>query len=85
MKKAIAEGGNPVRIAAFMASNGKTKTRKAVSKRFSLTGTGKLKRSRQGKRHLLQCKNRKRKRNLRRPAMASEADLPRLRKCMPHA
>ena len=81
----IADGENTGRICALMASNGKQKTRKAVSKRFSLTGTGKLKRSKQGKRHLLQCKNRKRKRQLRKPGLASAADLPRLLKCMPHA
>ncbi len=68
-----------------MASNGKTKTRKAVTKRFKKTGTGKLLRRKQGKRHLAECKNRKRKRNLGKVAVVAAADVPRLLKCMPHA
>ncbi|MFN5868820.1 MAG: 50S ribosomal protein L35, partial [Akkermansiaceae bacterium] len=34
--------------------SGKAKTRKAVAKRFKVTGTGKILRRHQGKRHLLQ-------------------------------
>ena len=62
---------------------GKCKTHKAISKRFKTTGTGKMLRRKQGKRHLLQNKNRKRKRNLGKATLASEADLPRLRKNLP--
>ena len=40
------------------------KTRKAVAKRFKITGTGKAMRSRAGKRHLLSSKNSKRRRSL---------------------
>jgi large subunit ribosomal protein L35 len=40
------------------------KTRKAVSKRFKVTATGKVMRPRAGKRHLLSTKNAKRRRNL---------------------
>jgi large subunit ribosomal protein L35 len=40
------------------------KTRKAVAKRFKITGTGKVMRSRAGRRHLLSSKNAKRRRNL---------------------
>jgi len=40
------------------------KTKKSVAKRFKITGTGKLMRSRAGKRHLLQGKSAKRRRNL---------------------
>ena len=43
---------------------GKAKTRKAVAKRFKVTGSGKVLRRKQGKRHLLQKKSRNRKRNL---------------------
>ena len=35
-----------------------------MAKRFKITGTGKVMRSRAGKRHLLQSKNAKRRRNL---------------------
>lgn len=47
----------------------KMKTKKAVVAKFKVTGTGKLKRSRAGKRHLLTNKTSKRKRQLRRPAL----------------
>lgn len=40
------------------------KTRKSVAKRFKITATGKVMRSRAGKRHLLASKNPKRRRNL---------------------
>ena len=41
-------------------------------------------RRKQGKRHLLECKNRKRKRNLGKATLVSSADLPRIRKCLPY-
>ena len=41
------------------------KTRKAVAKRFKITATGKVMRTRAGKRHLLSSKSPKRRRNLR--------------------
>ncbi len=47
----------------------KQKTRKAVIARFKLTGTGKLKRQRPGKRHILTKKTSKRKRHLRQSAL----------------
>lgn len=62
---------------------GKSKTRKSVSKRFKLTGTGKVLRRKQGKRHLLQNKNRKRKRNLGKATLASEPDAKNIKKNMP--
>jgi len=40
------------------------KTKKAVAKRFKITATGKVMRSRAGKRHLLQTKSPKRRRGL---------------------
>ncbi len=51
----------------------KMKTVKAIKARFRVTGTGKLKRSRAGKRHLLAGKSQKRKRQLRQPAIADHA------------
>ena len=42
----------------------KMKTRKAVKARFRVTGTGKLKRTRPGRRHMLTKKSAKRKRSL---------------------
>ena len=40
------------------------KTKKAASKRFKITATGKVLRSRAGRRHLAQTKNAKRRRRL---------------------
>src|SRR5205085_9840879 len=47
----------------------KQKTNKSVKKRFRITGTGKIKRNKCGKRHLLAGRTSKRKRQLRRPAI----------------
>ena len=44
----------------------KMKTHKGAAKRFSVTGTGKVKRARAGKSHILTKMSPKRKRNLRR-------------------
>ncbi len=62
---------------------GKAKTRKAVAKRFKVTGTGKIVRRKQGKRHLLQKKSRKRKRFLGKAALVSKADLKNVRASLP--
>ena len=62
---------------------GIAKTRKAVAKRFKVTGTGKVIRRRQGKRHLALCKTRKRKRRLGKAALVSDADLPNIRENLP--
>ncbi|MCH3918745.1 MAG: 50S ribosomal protein L35 [Spirochaetia bacterium] len=43
----------------------KMKTRKAVAKRYRVTGTGKVRYKKQGLRHILTKKSTKRKRNLR--------------------
>ena len=68
-----------------MASKlGKTKTKKSVAKRFKVTGTGKLVRRKQGRRHLLIKKNAKRKRKLGQSTLVSDADVPRLKKCLPY-
>jgi len=45
------------------------KTSKSVKKRFRITGTGKVKRNKCGKRHLLSGRTSKRKRQLRTPAI----------------
>jgi large subunit ribosomal protein L35 len=63
--------------------SGKAKTRKAVAKRFKVTGTGKILRRKQGARHLLQCKNSKRKRRLGQAALVSDADLRNVRENLP--
>ena len=62
---------------------GKAKTRKSISKRFKITGTGKVLRRKQGKRHLLIKKNAKRKRNLGKAALVSDADAKNVKSHMP--
>ena len=52
---------------------GKPKTRKAVSKRFRKTASGKVKRSHGGKSHLLGNKSRKRKRHLAKGALVAKS------------
>ena len=61
----------------------KSKTRKGVAKRFKITGTGKILRRKQGRRHLAECKNRKRKRNLRKVTTVADVDVPRILSCLP--
>jgi large subunit ribosomal protein L35 len=56
----------------------KMKTKRAAMKRFTLTGTGKIKRHRANKRHILTKKTRKRKNQLGKPALVSSADFPRV-------
>lgn len=52
----------------------KLKTKKSAAKRFSLTGTGKIKRAKAYKSHILTSKTRKRKRNLRKSAILAPCD-----------
>lgn len=60
----------------------KMKTRKAVACRFRVTGTGKLKLSKPGKRHLLTHKSAKRKRQLNRPSLLDEGHLKTYKRLM---
>ena len=59
------------------------KTRKAVSKRFKVTASGKVKRSRQGKRHLMSVKNSKRRRRLGTAAIVEKDDMRRITESLP--
>jgi large subunit ribosomal protein L35 len=49
----------------------KMKTKKSAAKRYSFTGTGKVKYKKQNLRHILTKKSTKRKRNLRRTGILS--------------
>lgn len=51
----------------------KLKTKKAVAKRFKVTGTGKLKRNKSNTQHLLGSKSTKRKRNLRKATLTDKS------------
>ena len=59
------------------------KTRKAVAKRFKITATGKIKRSRSGKRHLLEHKSPKRRRSLGSQVMVDVTDYDRIKLNLP--
>ena len=52
----------------------KQKTKRAAMKRFTLTGSGRIKRSRANKRHILTKKSTKRKNQLGKSALVSSAD-----------
>lgn len=54
------------------------KTRKSAAKRFKITGTGKVLRPSAGRRHLLQTKSSKRRRNLRGTSVVHETDAHRI-------
>jgi large subunit ribosomal protein L35 len=53
----------------------KTKTKRAAAKRFTLTGSGKIKHGFMGRRHKLTHKTRKRKRHLGQAALVHESNV----------
>jgi large subunit ribosomal protein L35 len=59
------------------------KTRKAVAKRFKITGSGKVMRRGAGKRHLLQGKNSNRRRSLGKDRQVSATDTYRITQNLP--
>lgn len=63
----------------------KMKTRRAAAKRFTLTGSGEIRRNKAYKSHILEKKSPKRKRNLRKAALVVAADRKRAMKCLPYA
>jgi large subunit ribosomal protein L35 len=60
----------------------KMKTNKSVAKRFKVTGKGKVKRSQAFKSHILTKKTAKRKRNLRKSAIAAKGDAKRMKRML---
>ena len=58
----------------------KMKTKKSGAKRFSLTGTGKVKYKKMNLRHILTKRSQKRKRQLRATGILAEADARKVRK-----
>lgn len=57
----------------------KVKTKSGAKKRFSLTGTGKIKRKHAFKSHILTKKTTKQKRNLTHIGLVSDADMGRVK------
>lgn len=62
----------------------KLKTHRGAAKRFKKTGTGKIKRSKAYRSHLLTCKNAKKIRNNRKGALVDKANLDSVRKMLPY-
>ena len=62
----------------------KMKTNRGAAKRFSLTGTGKVRRAKAFASHILTKKSTKRKRRLRQNDLADSANMKMLRKILPY-
>ncbi len=62
----------------------KMKTSRAAAKRFKVTGTGKLKRNKAYKRHILTKKTTKTKRNLRKATIADATNAKNMKKILPY-
>lgn len=62
----------------------KLKTKRAAAKRFKVTGSGKLKRNKAYKSHILTKKTTKRKRNLRKATMTDATNEKVMKKILPY-
>ncbi|NLT97943.1 MAG: 50S ribosomal protein L35 [Christensenellaceae bacterium] len=62
----------------------KIKTHRGAAKRFSLTKTGKVKRAKAYKSHILNKKTTKRKRNLRKATFISAAEAKNIKQLIPY-
>lgn len=63
----------------------KIKTHRGAAKRFKKTASGKIKRAKAYKSHILEKKSSKRKRNLRQGTMVSNADAHKVAQLIPYA
>ena len=62
----------------------KIKTNRSAAKRFKKTGTGKIKRGKSLKRHILTKKSSKRKRHLRKGTLVHKSDMGRVERMIPY-
>ena len=62
----------------------KMKTSRAAAKRFKLTGSGKLKRNKAYKRHILTKKSAKTKRNLRKATITDHTNAQVMKRLLPY-
>lgn len=62
----------------------KLKTNRSAAKRFRLTGTGKIRRYKACKSHLLTKKTRKRKRRLRKAAILDATNVKEVKRLLPY-
>ena len=63
----------------------KMKTHSGAAKRFNVTKSGKIKRAKAYKNHILNKKDRKRKRNLRSGGYVADANIGAIKKQLPYA
>lgn len=63
----------------------KMKSKSGAKKRFRTTGTGKFRRNKKGRRHILTKKTTKRKRKLRKPTLVAECQEHQVRRMLPYA
>ena len=62
----------------------KIKTHRGAAKRFKATGSGKIRRNKAFKRHILTKKSTKRKRNMRSTGFVAEADSAAVHRMLPY-
>ena len=62
----------------------KLKTNRSAAKRFKATGTGKVKRNKAYRRHLLSSKTTKRKRNYRKSTLVNSANIAGVKQMLPY-
>jgi large subunit ribosomal protein L35 len=62
----------------------KIKTNRSAAKRFRVTGTGKIKRNKAYKRHILSSKGKKQKRHLRKATTVAAVEAKNIRKLIPY-
>jgi len=62
----------------------KMKTSRSAAKRFKATGTGKLKRGKAYRRHILTKKSTKMKRHLRKPGLVDSTNVKNMKKILPY-
>ena len=62
----------------------KLKTNRSAAKRFKATGTGKVKRNKAYRRHLLSSKTTKRKRNYRKTTLVDSANIAGVKQMLPY-
>ncbi len=63
----------------------KLKTHRGAKKRFSFTGTGKIKRRKANSSHILTKKSQKRKRNLRKSTIVVKEEFKRVKALLPYS
>lgn len=62
----------------------KIKTNRSAAKRFRVTASGKIKRNKAYKRHILSSKGKKRKRHLRQATMVAGVESKNIRRLIPY-